>query len=118
MATLVTSSRPGPRSSANAASTSAHTWSGIRPASANSASRASEGKAAGCWTVGVAASGNGVGLGLAAYRALDDADRQARVSAAGRSLLDAGAHLVVDTVAELPEALAEIERRIAAGEAP
>ena len=37
-----------------------------------------EGRAAGCWTIGVAASGNGVGLGLAEYRALPDEARAQR----------------------------------------
>jgi phosphonoacetaldehyde hydrolase len=77
-----------------------------------------EGRAAGCWTVGVAASGNGVGLGLEAYEALEPTDRRARAGLAGKALLQAGAHLVIDTVAELPAALAEIEARLAAGQAP
>jgi phosphonoacetaldehyde hydrolase len=77
-----------------------------------------EGRAAGCWTVGVAASGNGVGLGLAELQALGEAERRERIDRAGRSLQAAGAHFVIDTVAELPPVLAEIERRIAAGETP
>jgi phosphonoacetaldehyde hydrolase len=77
-----------------------------------------EGRAAGCWTVGVAASGNGVGLSLAEYQALDEADRRYRVARAGKALSAAGAHLVIDTVAELPWALAEIEGRIAEGVTP
>jgi len=74
-----------------------------------------EGRAAGCWTIGVAASGNGVGLGLEAFEALEEAERRARVNRAGRALKSAGAHLVINTVAELPIALAEIEARLAAG---
>jgi phosphonoacetaldehyde hydrolase len=77
-----------------------------------------EGRAAGCWTVGVAASGNGVGLGLAEFEALAEADRRARVERAGAALTAAGAHVVVDTVADLPTALAEIEAKIAAGLSP
>jgi phosphonoacetaldehyde hydrolase len=77
-----------------------------------------EGRYAGCWTVGVAASGNGVGLGLDELDALDASDRQARIDRAGEALREAGAHLVIDTVADLLPALAEIERRIAAGERP
>jgi phosphonoacetaldehyde hydrolase len=77
-----------------------------------------EGRAAGCWSLGVAASGNGVGLSLAALEALGEADRRARIDRAAESLKAAGAHLVVDTIADLPEALAEIERRIAAGASP
>lgn len=77
-----------------------------------------EGREAGCWTIGVAASGNGVGLGRAELEALDPAERSALIEAARQSLLAAGAHLVIDTVADLPEALTEIERRILAGVLP
>ncbi|MGZ3377304.1 MAG: phosphonoacetaldehyde hydrolase, partial [Phenylobacterium sp.] len=65
-----------------------------------------EGKAAGCFTVGVAASGNSVGLNLEAFRALDAAERDARVAAARMALQQAGADLVIDSVADLPAALA------------
>jgi phosphonoacetaldehyde hydrolase len=74
-----------------------------------------EGRAAGCWTIGVAASGNGVGLSLAEFEALAEDDRRGRVDRAGAALTAAGAHLVIGTVADLPSALTEIERRIAAG---
>ncbi|HEX2818135.1 MAG TPA: phosphonoacetaldehyde hydrolase [Phenylobacterium sp.] len=61
-----------------------------------------EGRAAGCFTVGVAASGNSVGLSLEAFQALDAADRERRLAAARASLLAAGADVVIDTVADLP----------------
>ena len=77
-----------------------------------------EGRAAGCWTVGVAASGNGVGLSLADYQALDAGRRQRLTDAASRSLGDAGAHYVVDTVADLAPALETIAERIRAGDRP
>jgi phosphonoacetaldehyde hydrolase len=64
-----------------------------------------EGRAAGCYTVGVAASGNAVGVSLAAFSALGAADRERRLSVARAALLGAGADLVIDTVAELPAAL-------------
>jgi phosphonoacetaldehyde hydrolase len=65
-----------------------------------------EGRAAGCGlTVGVAASGNGVGLSAAALAALPPAERAARIAAAGRALLAAGADLVIDSVADLVPAL-------------
>ena len=64
-----------------------------------------EGRAAGCFTVGVAASGNGVGLSEALLAALDPADRQRRLDAAKASLKAAGADLVVETVADLIPAL-------------
>jgi len=77
-----------------------------------------EGREAGCWTVGIAASGNGVGLNKAELAALDPAERAARVERARDALMAAGAHTVVDTVADLPGVLSEIERRILAGETP
>ncbi len=64
-----------------------------------------EGRAAGCFTIGVAASGNGVGLSPEALAALPAVERTARIAAAGESLRAAGADLVVDSVANLVPAL-------------
>jgi phosphonoacetaldehyde hydrolase len=64
-----------------------------------------EGRAAGAFTVGVAASGNSVGLSLAALRALPESDRQQRLAAARTTLRSAGADLVIDSVADLVPAL-------------
>ncbi len=77
-----------------------------------------EGVAAGAWSVGLAASGNGVGLGLSAWRALTDEDRARRTATSAAALRAAGADYVIDTVADLPGVLADIERRLAAGEGP
>ncbi len=77
-----------------------------------------EGRAAGCWTVGIAASGNAVGLSWAEYERLTGDERQARIAVAAKSLSEAGAHYVVDTVADLPGVLDAIEARLAAGEQP
>jgi phosphonoacetaldehyde hydrolase len=63
-----------------------------------------EGRAAGAFTVGVA-SGNALALSLEAYRALAPQERQSRLEAARQSLLDAGADLAIDSVAELVPAL-------------
>ncbi|MBU3077909.1 phosphonoacetaldehyde hydrolase [Sphingomonas quercus] len=68
----------------------------------------SEGRAAGTWAIGVAASGNGVGLSADALAALDPEGRAARIADARKALTAAGAHLVIDTVADLPAALAEL----------
>jgi phosphonoacetaldehyde hydrolase len=77
-----------------------------------------EGRAAGCWTIGVAASGNGVGLSLPEFEVLPLAARRALAADAGRSLQAAGADYVVDTVAELAPVLEAIAERIRAGERP
>jgi phosphonoacetaldehyde hydrolase len=64
-----------------------------------------EGRAAGCFTVGITASGNGVGLSQEALSALPVADRAARIAAADRLLLAAGADVTIDTIAGLLSAL-------------
>jgi phosphonoacetaldehyde hydrolase len=64
-----------------------------------------EGRAAGCFTVGISASGNQVGLSREALAALPDAERRARIAAAEQSLLAAGANVVIETVAQLIGAL-------------
>jgi phosphonoacetaldehyde hydrolase len=68
-----------------------------------------EGRAAGCFTVGVSASGNGVGLSRAEFAALEPADRQARLAAAERNLRTAGADLVIETVADLVRGLEGVQ---------
>jgi phosphonoacetaldehyde hydrolase len=68
-----------------------------------------EGRAAGCFTVGVSASGNGVGLSRAALAALQPSDRAARLAISAASLRAAGADLVVETVADLIAALNRVE---------
>lgn len=60
-----------------------------------------EGRAAGCFTVGISASGNTVGLSQAALLALPPPDRAARLAAAEKSLRAAGADVVIETVAQL-----------------
>jgi phosphonoacetaldehyde hydrolase len=75
-----------------------------------------EGRWAGCWTIGVAASGNGVGLGLADFQALQPEDRAARVAASAEALKAAGADYVIDTVADIRPVLDKIAARIGAGE--
>jgi phosphonoacetaldehyde hydrolase len=71
-----------------------------------------EGRHAGCWTIGLAASGNGVGLSLEAYRALPEAERVSRVAASAAQLKAAGADYVIDTVADLGPVLDQIADRI------
>lgn len=68
-----------------------------------------EGLAAGMWTVGVAASGNSVGLSEEDFAALDADEREQMVEDARTQLREAGAHVVIDTVADLPGALAALD---------
>jgi phosphonoacetaldehyde hydrolase len=77
-----------------------------------------EGLEAGAWTVGLSASGNGVGLEAATLQALPAAERAARIEASAQALTEAGAHYVVESVADLGPVLAEIEARIGRGVRP
>jgi len=70
------------------------------------------------WTVGIALSGNEVGLTQQELTDLPEAEREKRRAKAVDKLLAAGAHYVIDTIADLPLALAEIEMRLARGERP
>ena len=67
-----------------------------------------EGRNAGCITVGIAASGNLLGLSLDRYEALSTADREARLTGARERLFAAGADHVIDTVADLPRLMDEL----------
>ena len=77
-----------------------------------------EGRNAGCWTVGVAASGNALGWSLQEWHNATPMARSDALSHASQQLLDAGADEVVPTVAELPHAILRIEQRMAHGERP
>ncbi|MDP6444388.1 MAG: phosphonoacetaldehyde hydrolase [Pirellulaceae bacterium] len=67
-----------------------------------------EGLNAGAWSIGVAASSSEVGRTEEELAALDEAGRAALLINARRKLLAAGAHLVIDTVADLPAALDQL----------
>jgi phosphonoacetaldehyde hydrolase len=77
-----------------------------------------EGVAAGTWTVGVALTGNIAGLSARQLAALDAAERQRLRERAAADLSDAGADLVIDSVADLPRAIEALNARLAAGQRP
>ena len=77
-----------------------------------------EGLAAGTWAVGLAVSGNAMGLPLAEWQALGPAEQAVRRAAAEARLRGAGAHYVIDSVADLPPVLDAIAARLARGEQP
>ncbi|HLK63390.1 MAG TPA: phosphonoacetaldehyde hydrolase [Bryobacteraceae bacterium] len=77
-----------------------------------------EGLNAGMWTVGVSLTGNEVGMSAADVAALTDEERTRRAKTAGNTLRNAGAHYVVESVADLDPVLASIGERLAAGERP
>jgi len=69
-----------------------------------------EGRNAGMWCVGLTLSGNEVGLTEAALRELPADEREELRQAAEMRLRAAGAHLVIDSIADLPRAIHEIVR--------
>lgn len=80
-----------------------------------------EAKAAGTWAVGVAVTGNEFGLSHADTEALRRGDPlayEARRAVAARTLREAGAHYVIDGVADLLPVIDDIEGRLRARERP
>ena len=77
-----------------------------------------EGLRAGMWTVGVSVSGNEVGLDRDAWLALDTTQQSELRAVAEQRLYDAGAHYVIDSVAQLPQVIEDISARLAAGDKP
>ncbi|MDP6709502.1 MAG: phosphonoacetaldehyde hydrolase [Alphaproteobacteria bacterium] len=77
-----------------------------------------EGLNAGMWTIGLAMSGNEIGLPLAEIEAMDPAERELKRGQAYRRMLQAGAHCVVDSIADVMPCLDDIQARIRRGEKP
>ena len=77
-----------------------------------------EGINGGAWTVGVSVSGNCFGLSREDTAALTPADFAERRKAAVNKLERAGAHYVIDSVADLMPVVGAIEARLARGERP
>jgi len=77
-----------------------------------------EGLNGGTWAVGVAVSGNAFGMSEAEVKALSADEFAARRNAAIGKLKAAGAHYVIDSVADLLPVVHEIDARLARGERP
>ncbi|WP_417796239.1 phosphonoacetaldehyde hydrolase [Terasakiella pusilla] len=77
-----------------------------------------EGLNAGAWTIAVAARGNEVGLSREAFEAMEATQRQALIDAASEKLSKAGAHYVVDSIADVPAVVEEINARLSYGDHP
>ncbi|MGB0697008.1 MAG: phosphonoacetaldehyde hydrolase [Rhodospirillaceae bacterium] len=73
---------------------------------------------AGCWGVGIIETGSEMGLSKAALEALPSTERSKRHGAVSERLAKAGAHLLIDSIADLPAAVQEINRRLQRGERP
>ena len=77
-----------------------------------------EGLNAGMWTIGLARTGNEIGLTEQEIAALPAADYERRIKHAYRRMHQAGTHYVVDGIADIMPCLDDIERRLADGEKP
>ncbi len=77
-----------------------------------------EGLNAGMWAIGLAVSGNEIGLPLAQWREVAEADRKRMRDAAYVRMYQSGAHYVVDDINEVAHCLDDIEARLARGEHP
>jgi phosphonoacetaldehyde hydrolase len=75
-----------------------------------------EGLNAGMWTIGVALTGNEIGLDEAGVKALPANELSSRLSRAYARLHQAGAHYVVDGIWDVPAVLEEINGRLRSGE--
>jgi phosphonoacetaldehyde hydrolase len=76
------------------------------------------GRNAGCWTIGVTRTGNCVGLSADEVAALPADNVRRLCDAAAARLTEAGAHFTVESVADVPDVILDIEERSARGELP
>jgi phosphonoacetaldehyde hydrolase len=77
-----------------------------------------EGLSAGAWSVGMVHSSSEVGCTTEEWAVLPQAEREHRSVRCREKLAAAGAHAVIDTLAELPLALDEFNARLRRGEKP
>ncbi len=77
-----------------------------------------EGKAAGCWTVGLLASGNALGLSAESWLALSPTDKDKARAHARSQLTVAMPDYLIDTVADLMPVIEHIKRRLGKGQKP
>ena len=73
-----------------------------------------EGLNAGAWSIGVAGTGNSIGLSADEFFALPECEKESRLTVARAELQNAGAHYVVDTLAGVHAVLDEIDARLKA----
>ncbi len=77
-----------------------------------------EGLNAGMWTIGLAISGNEVGLPLKEWEALPAEEQAVKRERAYLRMQQCGAHYVVDTIADIMPCIDDIQARIHRGEEP
>lgn len=77
-----------------------------------------EGRRAGMWTVALTCSGNALGLTYEQYKALPQDRLEQERQRIGRMFEGARPHYLIDTIAELPAVIRDINARLARGEMP
>ncbi len=77
-----------------------------------------EGLNAGTWTIGLSRTGNEVGLNERELAALPEEEVRLRVGRAADGLAAVGAHYVVESIADVPAVIDEIELRLKMGDRP
>lgn len=77
-----------------------------------------EGLNAGTWTIGLSRTGNEVGLNEGELAALPEEEVRLRVARAADGLAAVGAHYVVESIADVPAVIDEIELRLKMGDRP
>ena len=73
---------------------------------------------AGVWAVGIAETGNQMGLSEEELNALAPVIRREKLERARKSLSQHGAHYVIDRIEELPAVIDNINTRLQQGEKP
>jgi phosphonoacetaldehyde hydrolase len=77
-----------------------------------------EGLNAGMWTIGVAKTGNELGLNEAEIAALDPAELKSRLASVYEKLYQAGAHYVVDSLADILPIIDQINEKLSRAKHP
>lgn len=77
-----------------------------------------EGRRAGMWTVALTCSGNALGLSYAEFQDMPAAGLTDRRSSIESQFAPAQPHFLIDTIADLPSVVDEINSRLARGERP
>ncbi len=77
-----------------------------------------EGLNVGMWTIGLATSGNEIGLPLDEMKALPKAEFETKRAKAYKKMYQCGAHYVVDSIADMLPCIDSIQQRINQGDRP